>query len=141
VTNAFAQQSCNGRYALQSPAAPSDRHPVLIEDGPQNNREENAMRVSFRKIAVPSLAVLSVTAAISAIPGTSYAADPAYCAQYAQLAVHEAQVLSTLSCFRGFDGRWHLNYAKHYGWCLTADPGAVAAERDYRRMRIAQCGG
>ena len=99
------------------------------------------MTVSFKRSLARSLAVLSVAAAISIMPGKSYAADPAYCAEYAQLAVHEAQVLSTLPCFRGFDGRWHLNYARHYGWCLTADRGAVAAERDYRRMRIYQCGG
>jgi len=78
---------------------------------------------------------------LSSISGTSYAADPAYCAQYGRLAVHEAEVLSRLPCFKGFDGRWHLDYNRHYGWCLTADRAAVAAERDYRRMRIAQCQG
>jgi hypothetical protein len=73
--------------------------------------------------------------------GASQAADPAYCAQYAYLAVHEAQVLSTLACFKGFDNTWHLDYQRHYGWCLTAPIPAVDAQRDYRRMRIAQCQG
>jgi len=70
----------------------------------------------------------------------SQAADPAYCAQYARLAVHEAQVLSTLPCFKGFDNTWHLDYGRHYGWCLTAGYAAVDGQRDYRRMRLAQCG-
>ncbi len=73
--------------------------------------------------------------------GASRAADPAYCAQYAYLAVHEAQVLSTLACFKGFDNTWHLDYQRHHGWCLTAPVPAVDAQRDYRRMRIAQCQG
>jgi hypothetical protein len=71
----------------------------------------------------------------------SEAADAAYCAQYARLAVHEAQVLSTLPCFKGFDNTWHLDYQRHYGWCVTASVGAVNEQRDYRRMRIAQCQG
>jgi hypothetical protein len=85
--------------------------------------------------------IFAAASALALACGTSYAADPAYCAQYAQLAVHEAQVLSTLPCFRGFDNTWHLDYQRHFGWCLTADVPSVAAQRDYRRMRIAQCEG
>ena len=71
----------------------------------------------------------------------SFAADPGFCDQYAKLAIHEAQVMSSLSCFRGFDRRWNLNYQQHYQWCLNVDYGTANGERDYRRMRIAECGG
>ena len=100
------------------------------------------MRPSFKKVCFSSLVVLSVAGALCLVSGASYAADPSYCAQYARLAVHEDQVnMATPGCFKGFDNRWHLDYQRHYGWCLTADVGAVNAERDYRRMRIAQCQG
>jgi len=98
------------------------------------------MRYCCTKVSVFAVAILSVAASV--LSGTSYAADPAYCAQYARLAVHETEVnMATPGCFKGFDGRWHLDYRRHYGWCLTADRAAAAAERDYRRMRIAQCQG
>ena len=83
-------------------------------------------------------AAVAATVCVSATPAA--AADAGYCAQYARLAVHEAQVLSTMPCFRGFDGRWHLNYDQHFGWCITTSREAAAAQRDYRRMRLYQCG-
>jgi hypothetical protein len=88
------------------------------------------------------LAALTVVGALAATSGTSFGADPAYCAQYARLAIHEVQAnMATPGCFKGFDGRWHLNYQKHYSWCLTADYAAVDAQRDYRRMPVYQCQG
>ncbi len=100
------------------------------------------MRPSFKKVCFSSLVVLSAAGALCLVSGASYAADPAYCAQYARLAVHEVQVnMATPGCFKGFDNRWHLDYQRHHGWCLTADVGAVNAAGDYGRMRIAQCQG
>jgi len=99
------------------------------------------MRSSLKNVTASGLAALLLAGALSVISSASYAADPAYCAQYARLAVHEAQVLSTLACFKGFDNTWHLDYGRHYGWCLTAGYDAVDGQRDYRRMRIAQCQG
>jgi hypothetical protein len=86
------------------------------------------------------LAAFAAVIAFASTCGIANAADPAFCAQYAQLAVHEAQALSTLPCFRGYDNTWHLDYQRHFGWCLTADPSSVNAQRDYRRARLAQCG-
>jgi hypothetical protein len=72
----------------------------------------------------------------------SRAADPDYCAQYARLAIHEVQVnMATPGCFKGFDRRWNLNYDQHYQWCLTVPYAVADTERDYRRMRVAQCQG
>lgn len=87
-----------------------------------------------------TLLALAAASALALACSTSYAADPAYCAQYARLAIHEVEVnMATPGCFKGFDGRWHLDYQRHYNWCLTADVAAVDAERDYRRMRVYQC--
>jgi hypothetical protein len=70
----------------------------------------------------------------------SLAADSNFCAQYARLAVHEFQAnVATPGCFKGEDNRWHPNYMQHYSWCLGASYEAAAGERDYRRMRVAQC--
>ncbi len=98
------------------------------------------MKGSHARSGVSPLIVIAFAGALGAAPRSALAADPGYCAQYAQEAVHDAQVLSSLACFRGFDGRWHLNYQMHYGWCVTADYGAVNNETNYRRMRLAQCG-
>jgi hypothetical protein len=87
------------------------------------------------------LLTFAAASALMLVSGTSHAADPGYCAQYARLAIHEAQVLSGLACFKGFDNTWHLDYQRHYGWFLTADVASVNGQRDYRRMRLAQCQG
>ena len=98
------------------------------------------MKTTIIKPAASVLAALTV--ALAAGSGTAFAADPAYCAQYARLAIHEVQVnMATPGCFKGFDGVWHLNYQRRYGWCLTADYASVDAQRDYRRMRVYQCQG
>ncbi len=89
------------------------------------------MRLSFEKVRASSLAAVSAAGTLCMISGAAYAAGPGYCAQYARLAVHEVQVnMATPGCFKGFDNRWHVDYQRHYNWCLGADPAAVAAERD-----------
>src|SRR5208337_1083504 len=90
--------------------------------------------------AATLLTSLLVAGSVCVSAGAAFAADPDCCAQYARLAVHEASVLSTLSCFGGYDGRWHRDYDRHYGWCLTVSRGEAASERDYRRMRLYECG-
>jgi hypothetical protein len=100
------------------------------------------MKRSFKLAGASALAALAISGALCVISGAAYAADPAYCAQYARLALHETRVnMETPGCFKGYDGRWHLDYQRHYSWCLTASVEAVNAERDYRRMRVAQCEG
>lgn len=98
------------------------------------------MTTCFTKIIAIGLPV--VAGALVASTAPSRAADPAFCQQYANLAVHETQVnMSIPGCFHGFNLRWHLNWQQHYNWCLTASYEAANSERDYRRMRIAQCQG
>jgi len=98
------------------------------------------MRRSFTKVSVANLMALSVASSVCLVFGTANAAEPVYCVQYAWLALHEVKAnMATPGCFKGFDHRWNLNFQGHYDWCLTATVAAVNAERDYRRMRVAQC--
>jgi hypothetical protein len=90
----------------------------------------------MRKLVSIAVAGIGLFAAGTA----AKAADPAFCQQYATLAVHEYKVnLSIPGCFKGNDNRWHADYMRHYNWCLTATRAAADAERDYRRMRLDQC--
>jgi hypothetical protein len=98
------------------------------------------MRDNFKKVIISGLGALSVAGALLVACGASNAASPTYCAQYARLAIHEVQVnMATPGCFKGFDNTWHLDYQRHYSWCLTADVASVNAQRDYRRSRVYQC--
>ena len=71
--------------------------------------------------------------------GSAEAADPDFCADYARSAVAQADALTITGCFKGFEGGWHLDYGRHYAWCITAAPDAVDAQRNNRRIRLAQC--
>jgi hypothetical protein len=71
--------------------------------------------------------------------GSVEAANPDFCADYARSAVSQADALTITGCFKGFDGGWHLDYGRHYAWCITAAPDAVDAQRNNRRTRLAQC--
>jgi hypothetical protein len=97
------------------------------------NRKSTAAKISL-------LAALAAAGVFSLNTGAR-AADPGFCSEYARQAVHEADVLSRLPCFRGFDIRWHRDYRLHYGWCLRNSYEAADSERGYRRMRLAQCEG
>ncbi len=79
-------------------------------------------------------------AAASTAAPLAQAADPGFCRQYANLALHELRVnQETPGCFHGYDSRWHPDWRRHYEWCLGVSPATAAAERDYRRMRDDQC--
>jgi hypothetical protein len=76
---------------------------------------------------------------LALLAGSVEAADPDFCADYARSAVAQADALTITGCFKGFEGGWHLDYGRHYAWCITAAPGAVEAQRNNRRIRLAQC--
>ncbi len=86
------------------------------------------------------LSVAVACAGVAALSAPAMAAPPAFCAQYAQQAVHEVDVnMSIPGCFKGFDARWDKNFNHHYNWCLGVAFEQANAERDYRRARLAEC--
>jgi hypothetical protein len=66
------------------------------------------------------------------------AANPAYCAKYANLAVAQQNKNVVLGC--GLTGpRWMNNYGLHYSWCLGAPLAAAKAETHARIAGLQQC--
>jgi hypothetical protein len=66
--------------------------------------------------------------------------DRASCDQYAQAALAQyLQIRKIPGCYKGDNGRWHTNYDKHYGWCMSAFPQAVEREKELRASSIARC--
>ena len=80
-----------------------------------------------------------IVVSLALFAGSVEAADPDFCADYARSAVAQTDALTTTGCFKGFEGGWHLDYGRHYAWCITAAAGAVEAQRNNRRIRLAQC--
>jgi uncharacterized caspase-like protein len=62
------------------------------------------------------------------------------CAGYAKLAVAQYNENRSIpNCFKGDNGAWHADYAKHYSWCLTAAPTATFAETSRRVAALQRC--
>jgi hypothetical protein len=74
-------------------------------------------------------------------PLTAQAADPAFCAGYADAAINQVRVaLSSPNCAGGVRGaRWSSERRVHFDWCLTQPPGA--AERNARTAFLRGCRG
>ncbi len=90
------------------------------------------MRQSPQTILAAALLIVAATGA--------RAATPAQCAAYANAAVNQYYANKAIpGCFKGDDGRWHARYDDHYGWCVTADYGAVLAQQQYRDQALAGC--
>lgn len=86
------------------------------------------------------LSLAAACAGLAVLSAPAMAADPGFCAQYAQQAVHEVEVnMSIPGCFHGFNARWNQNYGGHYGWCLGVSYEQANAEREYRRARLSEC--
>jgi hypothetical protein len=77
------------------------------------------------------------------VPLTAQAADPTFCAGYADAAVNQVRgALSNPNCAGGARGaRWSPERHVHFDWCLSQPPGAVAAERDARTEFLRGCRG
>jgi hypothetical protein len=71
------------------------------------------------------------------------AANPEFCANYAQAAVNQVHAARAIpACAPGLMGtRWSGEYGVHYGWCITAPPPAVAEEREMRTRYLRSCRG
>ncbi|HEY0223548.1 MAG TPA: hypothetical protein VGC38_03460 [Pseudolabrys sp.] len=81
--------------------------------------------------------------ALAAATTAARAANPEFCAAYAQAAVNQARAArANPACAPGLAGtRWSGEYGVHYGWCITAPGPAVAEEREMRTRYLRSCRG
>jgi hypothetical protein len=104
---------------------------------PTNNIGEEDVLKSLigMTILLPALAVL--------IPAETQAADPTFCAAYAQAALNQVRgALSNPGCATGAQGpRWSTERHVHFDWCLTQPVAAVEAERGERTAYLRGCHG
>jgi len=86
---------------------------------------------------------LLISALAVFIPLKAEAADPAFCAGYADAALNQVRVaLSSPNCAGGARGaRWSSERRVHFDWCLSQPPGAAAAERVARTEFLRGCRG
>ena len=86
---------------------------------------------------------LLISAFAVVMPLTAQAADPAFCAGYADAAINQVRVaLSNPNCAHGVHGaRWSSERRVHFDWCLMQPPGAAAAERHARTEFLRGCRG
>jgi hypothetical protein len=81
--------------------------------------------------------------AVTVIPLAARAADPAFCASYADAAINQVHgALSNPNCARGAAGaRWSPERHVHFDWCLGQPHGATATERQARTDFLRGCRG
>lgn len=64
--------------------------------------------------------------------------DPKSCKAYANNAIAQQRLNQKRGC--GFAGEhWHLNYNKHYNWCLTITPTLRSQHTKSRQNALARC--
>lgn len=80
-------------------------------------------------------------AALAFTPPTAQAADPGFCANYAQAALRQVRgALAHPRCIPGLQGgRWSADQQVHYNWCLGASYAAAGSERDARTAYLRSC--
>jgi hypothetical protein len=89
--------------------------------------------------------VLALVLSMFSVSGltAAYAADPAFCKQYARAALNQVRGgLANPACAAGLQGaRWSTDFAVHYEWCVGASFDAAGAERDARTRQLRVCTG
>jgi hypothetical protein len=88
------------------------------------------------------IAILTSTAALL-IPAAARAADPVFCAGYADAAMNQIRAaLSNPNCAGGAHGpRWIMERHVHFDWCLTVPAPFAASEREARTEFLRGCRG
>jgi hypothetical protein len=86
------------------------------------------------------LAISAAAVVLGTLPVETRAANPGYCAHYADLAVWQYN-RSRRGCYQGTNRRWHGNYDVHYGWCLGVPEGMARAEDSARGAQLHACFG
>ena len=69
------------------------------------------------------------------------AADPAFCRQYSQAAIHQVRGgLANPRCAAALQGsRWSTDFSAHYQWCLGVSSADAGSERDVRAKYLRGC--
>jgi hypothetical protein len=90
---------------------------------------------------LPDIAGLVLAVLLVAAPTIVWAADPAFCKQYARGALVQAREgLASSRCGAGLQGtRWSSEFSAQYEWCLEASREAIAVERDARTKVLKGC--
>jgi hypothetical protein len=85
--------------------------------------------------------VTGAALALAAATVSAAAANPEFCANYANAAVNQVHgARNNPACAPGMIGtRWSGDYRVHYSWCITAAPPAVAEEREMRTRYLQSC--
>lgn len=79
--------------------------------------------------------------ALSFAAPAAYAADDAFCKEYARAAVNQFR---TAAKHRRCDGRlegsrWSTNFKSHYEWCREVKRDEARSERNERKKTIEEC--
>ncbi len=85
--------------------------------------------------------VIAAGLLLAGASSAAFAANPEFCANYAQAALNQVRAASgNPACAPGLTGtRWSGEYGVHYGWCITAAPQAAAEEREMRTRYLRSC--
>jgi hypothetical protein len=88
-----------------------------------------------------TLAFAGFALAISCCTSQVQAAEPGFCRRYAAEAVEQfGRAMSSPVCASRVGGlRWHGNYERHFGWCLSVPPFEVQHEWDARSRLLHHC--
>ncbi len=94
-----------------------------------------------RQPLVLAAAVLMTVSAFSIADATdAIAANPEFCARYADRALMQQSRNRALGC--GYYGpRWHRNWGAHFAWCVTQPRWKARREMRIRRRLLRQCRG
>lgn len=89
----------------------------------------------MRKTVITA-ATVALTLALATT--ATFAANPAFCANYAQKALKAETINLNDDC--GLTGaRWSFDFAGHYSWCLSVTKGQANAESWARKASIIDC--
>jgi hypothetical protein len=93
------------------------------------------MSNKLMSLALAAIFVIALT------PPAARAADPQFCAQYAQAAQNQVRgALAQPRCAPSISGaRWSPDYQYHYNWCGGVSREAAEFERGFRTGFIDSC--
>jgi hypothetical protein len=74
--------------------------------------------------------------------GGAYAANPEFCHDYTETALHQSQEARELHCRRAIEedpARWSFDRRGHFDWCVSVPREAAEREREARHEILEEC--